>query len=571
MGKLLGILNRRNNTFSFNHDNSEKEIKYKNIFLSCEGKNKFGADSLFYEDNNYIIATNGVILNSHQLINSNSASGLKDYIVNSYTKNGNFFFKEFKGSFNGFLYDKKKEKAIVFTSHFGDKQMFYFQNNDVIIFGSDVKEITKFAVQYSLSEKGAYSLLTYGFMLDDLTLIDEIKKLRAGHMFIIEKGILTVHKYWDFDNTIFTKEKHEEIIEHLDILFREAVRLEFEKDLEYNYEHLATLSAGLDSRMNVVVANEMGYRNQTNFTFSKSGYLDNTIAQKIASDLNHTFLFSSLTSQNFFHNFEEISKINFGNCSISGNIHGFNSVIHFNFKKFGLFHTGQLGDVVIGTFNKTPSHQPVNKLSGSFSGFLSDFTPDLSTEYLNNEHFLMHHRGFNGALQGNLIFQQYSEVASPFMDKDFFEYCMSIPPELRFNHRIYLEWIKKKHHRAGNYVWEKIRGKPNTLSLNFKKYRIPVSNFWNLRSAFIPRLIKELNVSNPKIVNKNNMNPFQFWYNSNELLQKELTSYFEQEKYRIESYPNLLKNCIKMFYEGSFIEKSQVISLLSAIKYLWGN
>ncbi len=569
MGKILGILTKSKQSIFEGTNNSDQKIVCKNVFVSYKGERKFESDSIFYEDNEFIIVTEGVILNLNQLKESLQKPDLKSYIIEKYNRTGNLFFEDFKGSFCGFFYDKNKKKAIVYTNHFGDKQLFFHQSDDFFIFGSDIKEITNHLSHFSLSEKGAYSLLTYGFMLDDLTLVDEVKKLEAGHFLIMDQNNLAIQKYWDFDNTRYTKDNQEQIIENIDLLFRNAVRLEFEKDLEYNFKHLSTLSAGLDSRMNVWLAHDLRFKNQTNFTFSTSGYLDNTIAQNIASALDNQFIFISITENQILENFEKISKINFGNCSISGNIHVYNSISNLNFSKFGLCHTGQLGDVVIGTYNKTPQHQPVQVLSGSFSNFLKDFAPLTTRLFLNNEHFIMHQRGFNGILQGNLVFQEYTEVSSPFMDKDLFEYCMSIPPELRFNHRIYLKWIKKKHPKAGNYIWEKIRAKPNSLALRYKQYHLPISNFWNIRSALLPRIIKLLSGKFPDIVNKNNMNPYQYWYNSNLDLQKEITAYFETEKQRVEKYPELLKNITKMFYEGTFIEKSQVISLLSAIKYLW--
>jgi asparagine synthase (glutamine-hydrolysing) len=570
MGKLLGIISGNSTNQLTINLQFEKKITYENVSVFSLKENKFKDDALFYEDDDYIIITEGVILNKNILLQSTFEHDLQSLIISRYLKYGNLFFEIFKGSFCGFFYDKKEDKAIIFTNHFGDKQFFYSFSEGRLIFGSDLKEITKLLPDYSLSLDGAYSLLTYGFMLEDLTLVNEIKKLRAGHLLILKNNVITVQQYWDFDNTTYTSENENEVIEHLDLLFRNAVKLEYEKDIEYNFEHLSTLSAGLDSRMNVWTANSLGFKNQTNLTFSKSGYIDNIVSQKIANNLNHKFLYISIIKENFFTNFEDITKINFGNCSIAGNIHVQNSINCINFKKFGLCHTGQLGDVVIGTFNKTPAHQPVKKLSGSFSNFLNGSAPNYSNDYLNNEHFMMHHRAFNGALQGNLIFQEYTEVASPFMDKDFFEYCMSIPPKIRFNHHIYLKWIKKKYPDAGNYIWEKIMAKPNSFAISYSKYYIPLSNFWNIRTALLPRIMKKISVKKPGVVNKYSMNPFQHWYNSNLNLQIELTTYFEDEKYRVEKYPEILKDCEKMFYKGMFTEKAQVVSLLSAIKYIWG-
>ena len=99
----------------------------------------------------------------------------------------------------------------------------------------------------------------------------------------------------------------DQIIEMLDIKFREAIRLQFEKDREYSYKHLVTLSGGLDSRMTSWVAHQMGYVDQLNLTFSQSDYLDETIAKKIAADLKHEWIFKALDNGTFLKDIDEIS------------------------------------------------------------------------------------------------------------------------------------------------------------------------------------------------------------------------------------------------------------------------
>ena len=53
---------------------------------------------------------------------------------------------------------------------------------------------------------------------------------------------------------------------------------------------MACLSGGLDSRMTVWVAHDLGYTHQLNMTFCQSNYLDFKIAQQIATDLRHDFM-----------------------------------------------------------------------------------------------------------------------------------------------------------------------------------------------------------------------------------------------------------------------------------------
>ena len=167
-------------------------------------------------------------------------------------------------------------------------------------------------------------LLTYGYMLEDNTLIKEIRKLPAGHYVVIDKSGFRMKTYFEIDNEPDYTLKEDEIIEELDSLFRKAVRLEFDKDKEYGYRDLASLSGGLDSRMTVWVAHEEGYDDILIYTFSQSDYLDEKIAKKIAADLSYEFLFKSLDNGVCLMIDDMVRRqveINFGNCLYSGNAH----------------------------------------------------------------------------------------------------------------------------------------------------------------------------------------------------------------------------------------------------------
>ena len=97
-------------------------------------------------------------------------------------------------------------------------------------------------IHYTFNERAAYDILTYGFMTTDGTMIDEIKKLPYGcYIHITNSSSFTINRYFDFnyyDDICLNKDKHldeDAIIEKLDMLFRRAVSLAFEKDNEYGY------------------------------------------------------------------------------------------------------------------------------------------------------------------------------------------------------------------------------------------------------------------------------------------------------------------------------------------------
>ena len=112
-------------------------------------------------------------------------------------------------------------------------------------------------------------LLTFGGTLEKRTLFKNIKKLNYATIFEISiSKEIKEKKYFDFDNTPDNSITEEMAIEKIDELFRQAIKREFEKDKEYGYAHIGSLSAGRDSRMTVWVAHEMGDRKSTRLNSS---------------------------------------------------------------------------------------------------------------------------------------------------------------------------------------------------------------------------------------------------------------------------------------------------------------
>ena len=110
-----------------------------------------------------------------------------------------------------------------------------------------------------LDYEGALCLLTFGYMLGDNTLVSEIKKLPPGHVLVYEEGRIKLSEYYKLSSTPYIDENESNVIKNLDKLFSDAVELEYEKDLEYNYKHISTLSGGLGFK------NECGICQETKF------------------------------------------------------------------------------------------------------------------------------------------------------------------------------------------------------------------------------------------------------------------------------------------------------------------
>ncbi len=533
--------------------------------LFTKAHSKFHNDNISYETDAFIVLTRGVFLG----IDATKQGTLGAYIIQEYLSKGETFANDLRGSFFICLTHKTLNKTLIYTNHVGDQRVFYFQMAGDVVVSDSIQKLVHYgnekALTFQLNKKGAYYLLTFGYMLHDETLVNEIKRLKSGHFICYENNTLSVKPYFELQNIPDSKINEAEAIESIDHLFKQAVRREFDKDLEYNFNHLSSLSGGLDSRMTTWVGYELGYKNITTLTFSQSDYLDTTLAQKIATDLGMTWLFKSLDSGNFLHNLEPVIRLNEGIGTYSGQTHGKSAYDLVNFNSFGLLHTGNIGDVIISSFLSTDDYG-----IPTFSKMTSDtlkhrLEPEQLTEYKNQELFLILNRGFNGALTGNGPIQQYTEVASPFLDVDFMNYCLSIPLKLRKNHYIYKKWIINKYPKAADYVWENLGTTIRAKTITIRGKSVPVK--------MLPHFIwkgMELHLGlkrNTDTSSKFHMNPFDYWYKTNHALPQFFDTYYQENIYRIPD-AELKRDC-ELLFKGTTIEKMQVLSLLAAIKLIW--
>lgn len=534
---------------------------------------RFRNDKIFVDDDNILLAIEGVILNSQELIIKYRKSGWAETVIEMYAQNGEDFFRELRGSFSGVLFDKKQDKQIIFTNHIGDKHLYYLKLADRIVFASSASELARYMrcrnMSCHLDVEAAYLILTFGFVFQAYTLCKEIRRLEPGHYIKIQQNKVEIVKYYSPSPQDNNSISMQDAIEGVDVHFRQAIKREYEKDVEYGYRHICGLSGGLDCRMTTWVSHEMGYADQLNITFSQTDYLDEKLAKAMARDLRHDWLFKSLDHGNFLIRlFEQVIDASFGGVMYYGLCHGLSMLELLDFSSMGLMHTGQLGDVVVSSYVKASEHHcaSLEKFKAKMTSFkLIDRIGFLSlSNFCNLEQSIFCLRGLGGILYGNIPPQAKTEVASPFLDIDFLNYCMSIPLKYRANHKLYKKWILQKYPNAAKYVWETTKRRIDVSKstqiwdrYNRLKY-MPNKRLWQ---SFLHRTgLKKFGLANPY-----HMNPLGYWYDTNPALRKFTDEYFNQNIDLIAN-TELKNDCITLFTQGSMIEKNQVLTLLGATR-----
>ena len=540
--------------------------------------NKFYDDKCFDLKDGYFSCMEGVVLNKVELYDKYQVNSISNLTCLMYQEKEDFF-NDFRGSFSGMYCDLPNSKWSFFTNHYGDNAVFYYQHEDKFIVSSSLKWIAEGLKQnkilFAVDEKAVYYLLTYGFMADESTYIQGVSRLLPGHYIEISNGNIQIKEYYALkrDKMNLANKSENELIEILDDLFTRAVKREYEKDREYGYRHLIELSGGLDSRMNYWIAHELGYKDSMAITFCQSNYTDELVAKQIASYWKDEILVWPLDSAKHLYDVDRCTSLNFGislYSGVGGELRIFDNI---NMKKYGVLHTGQLGDAIVGTYIKDEQELYSFGTIGNYSGkLLGSFKDNSYDRFSNREEYFLNVRGFLGCLSSHLYARYYTEECSPFLDADVMDFCLSIPLSKRIDHNIYKKWILVKHPEAARFVWEKT-GTLISKSESYLKLRQLKQVAWDVLTH--PRLLLRkigLPVKAPTLSDYRGMNPMDRWLRDNDTLQKFVKEYYQMhiENARKVLSTKMIEDIDDLYERGSMGEKTQVFTVLSAMELLFG-
>ena len=392
-------------------------------------------------------------------------------------------------------------------------------------------------------------------MIDDSTFVTQVHRLLPGSFGKISGGGIRLTRYYEIPCG-GEKMSENEAVERIDSAFRQAVFREFSKDEEYGYRHLVDLSGGLDSRMVTWVAHELGFKEQVNIAYSRLDYLDQKISAQVAMALQHEYLYKAMDDLTWMYDVDEMTCKNNGAAVCLGMTGGNRLLRVINQEAFGIEHTGMVGDAIVSTFyqdEKLNDQSPVFGLNQYSNRLQYAFNQQILTQYKNQEVFALTTRGLLGAQSSYMIRQNYLETGSPFLDADFISVVMSLPFAYRKNHHIYLKWIADKYPGAADFVWEKWGVRPRESEI----FRRKIKTTGKLASEYVQKISHK--------PGRSSMNPMDYWYQNDVEVRKYIKTVYEE---CIESslLPDDLRHDMKrLFEEGNFIEKTQVLTVLCAM------
>lgn len=527
-------------------------------FYNRDGR--FDKDQLFFSDDHRLIIIDGVILNLSELKKQHQ----KDDLFAVINRIGSRYFSSFIGPFCGVDYDAVSDTILAYGNQTGDAPVFYYAGEQFFVVSNDLNSIVSVLkennITYTLNEQAARYLLSFGYMIDNSTWINEIKRLEPGKYISFTGNTLHIHSYFQLSfEPIPISEQ--EAIDKVNMEFRKAVKRCFDKDLEYGYPmHLADISGGLDSRLVNYVAKDLGFDCIVNMSYSQSDSDEHRFAEMISKQLENMLVFEQLDEASFFYDIDKMVEWEYGLAPYFGITGGLKLLSTLNMNAFGLEHTGQLGDCILGTYldEEIPINQPVKR----YSELLDIQIPqEILQRYNTTEAFLIMTRGFLGMLATHLERRHYTYVVSPFLDIEFLQTCMHIPVEMRQYHKLYWKLLDEKYPEAASLPSTRERQQEGIERVLRKIRQKAESGLRRIIYCFGFRKSKQ---------NPNNMNPIQYWYETNKKLRAFIKSYHDDNLRYAEPYPGILHDLELLFCSEKAMDKLLSISAIATIKLYFG-
>lgn len=521
-------------------------------------------DNLHFQTSSLEFLFEGVLLNRKKLLKEFALKDFETLIKELYVQKKELLIKLFEGEFRGFIFDKLQNILFVFTNITSTQRIFYTQLNSQIFIDTSLIRLNTTLKNQGISThpdiESIYQLLSFTNLPEDKTPLEKVKKLLDGHYLQIDLNGLTCTQteYFSLADVAAFSGSKGAAIDQIHSIFTDSVLLEYEKDDEFGKNHLALLSGGLDSRVAMMYALQNNLKPDNALCFSQSAYFDHTISEKIAADHNIHYEFIPLDGGQFLKKIDELTEISEGMVFYTGGIHVQHAVENMQYENFGLFHSGQIGDGVLGGFNtapekRKPSHFKILEID-RFLPKIQTSLDDMLKDYETEELFLLRNVAYNRTVLGANVFQQKRYQTSPFMTADFLKFAISLPEEWKFNHRFYIEWINKHCKEATKYRWERTLMKPDAK--------------W--KTSFGDKVMKRsFNMLHHKILKtpqNSSMYPYQFYFENDAEIQNYYQKYFEENIDRLAEYPELSQDVTALFEEESFSSKSKAVNILAIFK-----
>ena len=261
------------------------------------------------------IIYNGEIYNYKQLRKELEAAGFQfstssdtEVLLNLYIKFGAHCLNKLNGFFSFAIYDNQENELFIARDRFGIKPLHYYQDQDKMLFGSEVKSILAYGIEKEVDFTTLYTYLQLNYIPAPKSMLKGIQKLLPGHYLTVNNEDVQVHQYYNVNRQIvpFTG-SFDEAVTDFRTLMEESVMSRLVSDVPLG----TFLSGGVDSTVvSAIAARHVEKLRTFSIGFKDEPFFDETnYASKAAKLLNTEHTVFKLTNNDLVLKDNAILKI----------------------------------------------------------------------------------------------------------------------------------------------------------------------------------------------------------------------------------------------------------------------
>ncbi len=186
----------------------EENISLGHNRLSIIDLSPAGHQPMLSPDKNLAIVYNGEIYNFASIKKELEEKGCifksktdTEVILLGFQEWGVKIFDKLNGIFALAIWDKKSQTLYLARDPFGVKPLYYFWQNNKLIFSSEIKSILEHPIKRILNIRALNIYFRFLYIPEPETAFENIFKLPAGHYLMIKNNQLDIKRYYNLSNS----------------------------------------------------------------------------------------------------------------------------------------------------------------------------------------------------------------------------------------------------------------------------------------------------------------------------------------------------------------------------------
>ncbi|HXH18033.1 MAG TPA: asparagine synthase (glutamine-hydrolyzing) [Chitinophagales bacterium] len=283
--------------------------------LSIIDTSEAGSQPMMDSSGRYVIIYNGEIYNFRELKKTLDGKGINcqshtdtEVLLYLYILHKEKCLDLINGFFAFAIYDTYEQSLFLARDRIGIKPLLFYQDDDKILFSSEMKALLSFPVNKDIDHTSLYLYLQLNYIPAPSSIFSHVKKIEPGHyMTISADGTVQIRQYYRISYDPVSRngnaKNYEEAKTNLRNLLSESVKKRLVADVPLG----AFLSGGIDSSIIVALASQFAQLNTFSIGFKDEPLFDEThFANLVAKKFNTHHHAFALSTDDLYNNLLDI-------------------------------------------------------------------------------------------------------------------------------------------------------------------------------------------------------------------------------------------------------------------------